>query len=395
MYTYIMRFPDNFIWGTSMSAHQTEGNNTNCDWWRWETEKDSKRELPLETSGECCDSYNRYSEDFEFCRTANNNAVRISIEWARIEPREGIFDNKAIDHYKKVLANAKEKGLLTFVTLHHFTNPQWFSDKGGWTLIKSPELFTRYAKRCSEEFSGLIDFYITINEPQVYASMSYLTGVWPPNKKSFFLSLLVQLNLARAHNKAYKILKPSGKNVGLVKNIAWYEYSSFTIFDKWLANLLFYVNGDFFLNLVKNNLDFIGLNYYFTNRVVKLKIKNPDEPVNDLGWWINYEGLYKVLMSLKKYNLPIYITENGLADQKDSQRTQFIKKMLSQAYQALNNGVKLKGYFYWSLIDNFEWHHGFWPKFGLIEIDRDNGLARVPRKSFYDYAKICKNGEVN
>ena len=389
-----MRFPENFIWGTSMSAHQTEGNNTNCDWWRWEKEKDNKRELPLETSGECCDSYNRYDEEFEFCKTANNNAVRISIEWARIEPREGIFDNKAIDHYKKVLTSAKEKGLLTFVTLHHFTNPQWFSEKGGWTLIKSPETFEKYAKKCSAEFSDLIDYYITINEPQVYASMSYLTGVWPPNKKSLFLSVLVQINLARAHNKAYKALKTSGKNVGLVKNIAWYEYSSFTVLDKWLAKLLFYLNSDFFLNLVKKNLDFIGLNYYFTNRVVKLKIRNPDEPVNDLGWWINYEGLYKILVSLKKYNLPIYITENGLADEKDTQRTQFIKKMLSQAYQAINKGVKLKGYFYWSLIDNFEWHHGFWPKFGLIEIDRNNGLTRKPRKSFYDYAKICKNGEV-
>ena len=395
MYTINMEFPKDFIWGTATSAHQTEGNNTNCDWWKWEVEKDGKRDLPLESSGEACDSYNRYAEDFELCRQMNNNAVRLSIEWARIEPRQGTFDTKALDHYRKVLKSAQEKGLKTFVTLHHFTNPVWLAEMGGWLNFKTPSLFASFAKKSAEFLGEHCDTIATINEPQVYAAMSYIAGTWPPNKKSLLLSLIAQINLMRGHNLAYKKIKEMYKKpVGIVKNISWYEYSTYTFLDKFIAKILYFFNSDFFLKPISKNLDFIGLNYYFTNRVVKLKIRNPDNPVNDLGWWINYDGLYKVLMSLKKYNLPIYITENGLADSRDTQRTDFIKKMLTQVHAALSRGVKVKGYFYWSLLDNYEWHHGFWPRFGLIEVDRNDGLKRTPRKSFYDYAEICKNGTV-
>jgi len=358
-------------------------------------EKDGRRDLPLEASGLACDSYNRYAEDFELCKQLNTNAVRLSIEWARIEPRKGVYDNKALEHYKKVLKTAKEKGLKTFVTFHHFTNPIWLAEMGGWLNSKTPELFSAYALKSAEYLGEYCDAIITINEPQVYAAMSYIVGTWPPNKKSLLMSLVVQINMMRAHNAAYrKIKKVCKKPIGIVKNISWYEYSTYTILDKFLANILYFFNSDFFLKPVSKNLDFIGLNYYFTNRVVKLKIRNPDNPVNDLGWWINYDGLYKILMSLKKYNLPIYITENGLADNHDTQRTYFIKKMLTQAHAALSRGVKIKGYFYWSLLDNYEWHHGFWPRFGLVEVSRSNGLKRIPRKSFYDYAEICKNGIV-
>jgi len=395
MYTINMEFPKDFIWGTATSAHQTEGNNTNSDWWKWEVEKDGHRDLPLESSGQACDSYNRYSEDFELCKQLNTNAVRLSIEWARIEPRRGMYDTKALEHYKKVLKTAKEKGLKTFVTFHHFTNPTWLAETGGWLNFKTPGLFAKFAKKSAETLGEYCDTIATINEPQVYASMSYLVGTWPPQKKSLLWALIVQINMIRAHNAAYKKIKEvCNKPVGIVKNISWYEYSSFTVLDKVIAKTLYYFNSHSFLKRIRKNLDFIGLNYYFTNRVVKLRIRNPDNPVNDLGWWINYDGLYKVLMSLKKYDLPIFITENGLADSHDRQRTDFIKKMLTQVHAALSHGVKIKGYFYWSLLDNYEWHHGFWPRFGLIEVDRENGLKRIPRKSFYDYAEICKNGIV-
>lgn len=388
-----MEFPKDFIWGVSISAHQTEGNNTNSDWWKWETYK--KRKFINEKSGVACDFYNRYSEDLELCRKANMAAIRLSVEWARIEPRQGTFDTKAIDHYKKVLQKVKEKGLKTFVTLHHFTNPAWFSEIGGWTNLKSSQLFSNYAEKCAEALCDYIDYFITINEPKVYSSMAYLHGVWPPAKKSLLLATWVQINMAKAHNLAYKKIKGVvRKPVGIVKNISWYEYSSFTPFDKMIAKIHFFLKGALFLNPVIKCSDFIGLNYYFTNRIVKFRIKNPDTPVNDLGWWINYEGLYKILLSLKKYNLPIYITENGIADSGDRRRMEFIKKMLRQAHTAISRGVKVRGYFYWSLMDNYEWHRGFWPKFGLVEIDREHGLKRIPKKSFYKYAQICKNGVV-
>lgn len=390
-----MEFPKDFLWGTATSAHQIEGNNTNSDWWRWETSDKETGHKPSEPSGEACDSYNRYTEDFELCQKMNNNAVRISIEWARIEPRQGIFDNKAIEHYKKVLSSAREKGLKTSVTLHHFTNPIWLAEQGGWLNFSTPGLFAKYAQKCAQELGDLCDFISTINEPQVYASMSYIAGIWPPNKKNPLSFLIVQLNMIRAHNKAYKKIKSvCDKPVGIVKNISWYEHSSFIFLDSVIAKIAFYMNGNFFLDAVARCCDFIGLNYYFTNRIVKIRKRNPDTPINDLGWWINYDGLFKTLMSLKKYNKPVYVTENGLADSNDKLRSEFIKKMLLQVHAAISHGVKVKGYFHWSLLDNFEWHHGFWPRFGLVEIDRNENLKRIPRKSFYDYAEICKNGIV-
>lgn len=393
-----MNFPKDFLWGTAVSAHQTEGNNTNSDWWHWEVYKDLGRQFPLESSGIACDSYNRYEEDFDLCQKLNNNAIRLSIEWARIEPREGFYDERALQHYKKVLNAARSRGLKTFVTLHHFTNPIWFTKKGGFLNLKSPEIFSRYAKVCAQELGHLCDVMLTINEPQVYALMSYTTGVWPPNKKNLFYSLIVQINLMRVHIRSYLKIKQVDKNipVGIVKNIVWYDtdpvQSKFA--DKIIAKFIYFMNADFFLRPIIKKCDLIGLNYYFTNRIVGLKRKNADDFVSDLGWWIYPIGLKNVLLDLKKYNIPIYITENGVADSNDTIRESFVFQMLEKAYEAIKEGVNLKGYFYWSLIDNYEWHHGFWPRFGLVEIDRNDNLKRKMRKSSEFYSEICKTNSL-
>ncbi|HNU76250.1 MAG TPA: family 1 glycosylhydrolase [bacterium] len=392
-----MKFPAHFMWGTATAAYQIEGNNSNTDWWYWENNKKRGQKYPLESSGLACDSYNRYEEDFDLCKQLNNNAVRISVEWARIEPSEGKFDYREIAHYKKVLSAAKDRGLKTFVTLHHFTNPLWFYKKGGWINIKSPHYFSRYAKECAKEFGALADVYLTINEPQVYALMSYTVGKWPPNKSNLFLSLIVQLNLMSAHNEAYKKIKSVGKyTVGLVKQVVWYEtFEQKPYFwDSWYAKIVFWLNCDFFLKFIKNNLDVVGLNYYFTNQIKGLRATHPKGMVSNLNWWINPDGLKNVLLHLKKYDLPIYITENGLADSQDRLREMFIKNMLTATYEAMQKGSQVKGYFHWSLIDNFEWHEGYWPKFGLVAIDRKT-LERKPRKSFYYYAKICNNNSLD
>ena len=392
-----MKFTADFIWGTAMSAYQVEGNNSNTDRWEWENNKKRGQRYPLEASGIACDFYNRYEEDFDLCKQLNNNAVRISIEWARIEPEEGKFDYREISHYKKILTAAKERGLKTFVTLHHFTNPLWFYKKGGWTNIRAPHYFSRYAKECAKELGSLIDVFLTINEPQVYALMSYTIGKWPPNKKNLIKSLICQLNMISAHNEAYKKIKSVGKfEVGIVKQVVWYEtYEEKPYFwDSWLAKFMFWLNCDFFLKEVKKYSDLIGLNYYFTNQIKNLSFTHPPGMVSNLNWWVNPDGLKKVLIHLKKYNLPIYITENGLADSQDRLRETFIKNMLKATYDAMQEGVPVKGYFHWSLMDNFEWHEGYWPKFGLVAVDRKN-LERKPRNSFYYYAKICNNNSLD
>lgn len=389
------QFPSDFTWGTATSAHQTEGNNTNSDWWQWERTKDTSKKFPEEPSNEACDSYNRFEDDFELCRQLNNNGVRISVEWARIEPEEGKFNQIEIDHYKKVLNSAKSKGLKTFVTLQHFTLPMWLSKKGGWLNSQSPKYFAEYASVVAKELDILIDFYMTINEPQVLILMGYINGLWAPGKKNFWYSIPVQINLLRAHIAGYKNIKSlSNKPVGIVHNVVWHQPSK-NWYDKIWAAFLNFGNRDTVLMPINKYNDFIGLNYYFTNYVNNLKVQNPREPASDLGWWIDFNGLEKILISLKMYNRPIYITENGLADASDDQRQWFIKNMLTSCLKALDKGANLKGYFYWSLIDNYEWHNGFWPRFGLVRIDREDNLRRVPRPSFYYYSNICKTGNLD
>lgn len=394
MSTY--KFPEGFIWGAATAAHQIEGNNTNSDWWEWEQNKPTERRWPEEPSGIACDSYNRYEEDFDLCTQFNSNAVRISVEWARIEPNEGEFDQNEIEHYKKVLNAAKDRGLKTFVTLHHFTNPQWFSNKKGWVNLRSPMYFARYAQKCAEEFGELIDKFITINEPQVWMNQAYGEATWPPAKNNIFLMFLVHINFIDAHRKAYKRMrKKTDTPIGIVKNVGWFEtVGKSTLFDKILAKIGMWLTSDFFIIQLKGTLDFVGVNYYFTHRFIGGKIKNPDDYVSDLQWWINPLGLKFALLHLKKYKLPIYITENGLADASDMYRGKFIQDHLTACAQAIEEGVPLKGYLHWSLLDNYEWHHGFWPRFGLVEIDRKNNLQRKPRESFHYYSQICKNNSI-
>lgn len=392
-----IKFPKGFLWGTATAAHQTEGNNVYSDWWKWETNKKRNQEYPLEPSGIACDSYNRYEEDFDLCKKLNNNAVRISIEWARIEPVKGEFNIDEINHYKKVLIAARKRGLTTFVTLHHFTNPQWFSSLGGWTNFKCTKYFSRYAEYVAENLGTYIDYFITINEPQVLAYMAYTRGIWPPCKINLVSSLIVQINFMRSHVAAYNAIKSVRKKyqVGIVSNVVNYETESH-ILDILATNVLNFLNRDFFhLPLIwAKTIDFFGLNYYFTERLRHFKARNPNDMVSDLGWWIDAKGLEKVLVYLQRYGVPIYVTENGIADSKDTRRIHFLNEMLKSVHKAIKAGTNVKGYFYWSLIDNYEWHHGFWPRFGLVEIDRENSLARKPRKSFKHYAAICKKNSV-
>jgi len=391
------KFPKDFLWGTATAAHQIEGNNKLSDWWHWEQNKSFYQKYPLEPSGIACDSYNRYKEDFDLCKKLNNNAVRISIEWARLEPKEGHFSQKEFDHYRNVLKSARNRGLKTFVTLHHFTNPLWLSKRGGWTNAKAPYYFARYSKRCAKELGSLIDFFATINEPDVYVMQSYVVGLWPPNKLNPIFALLAHINMILAHRRAYSAIKSVDGNyqVGIVKNVQHFEtFSTSFSLSNFLVHILRFFSSGIFLKPLGRKNDFIGLNYYFTGRIKNLKHSNPNDWVSDLGWWLYPKGIEKVLLALKKYNVPIYITENGLADAKDKNREKFLKEILIHCSRAIEKGTPLKGYFHWSLIDNYEWHQGFWPRFGLVEIDRKADLKRKPRDSFYYFAKISKENKV-
>jgi beta-glucosidase len=381
----VLKFPKDFLWGVATSAYQTEGGNIYSDW------------EDFYPAGIACDHYHRFKEDFDWIVKLNQNAYRFSIEWARIEKREGEFDPKEIEHYREILLALKKRNIKTMVTLFHFTLPKWFAKKEGFVKKKNISYFQRFAKKVFDEYKDLVDFWITENEPIVYAGLSYLQGKWPPKKKSPILYFKVLKNLILAHKNIYQSFHQKEENtlVGIAKNNIFFEpYNKRSVFDKISVKIANFWINHWFLKEIKNFLDFIGLNYYFHNRIkFPWLIRNENKTVSDLNWEIYPKGIYFTLLELKKYNHPVYITENGLADRKDLLRKDFIKEHLYWVWRAIQEGVDVRGYFYWSLLDNFEWEKGFEPKFGLIEIDYET-LKRKARKSAFYYAQICKNNRL-
>jgi len=374
-----LRFPKDFLWGAAVSAYQVEG-GINCDWTRF---FDAKK---------ACNHYNLYEKDFDLMEKLNLNAFRFSIEWSRIEPKEGRFDEKEIEHYRKYLKSLKRRGFCVMLTLHHFTNPVWFSELGGWESKKAVFYFLRFSKKIFNEYCDLVDFWITINEPMIYNSLSFFTGRWPPKKKNPISFLRVFRNQISAHKKVYQIFHKEKESVkvGISKNNQYFEPYSESFLDRISVFFARYFWNHLFFKKIKNHLDFIGLNYYFHNKIqFPFKIRNENKIVSDLGWEVYALGIYYVLGELKKYKLPIFITENGIADKKDKLRKQFIKEHLIWILRAIKEGINVKGYFYWSLIDNFEWDLGTKPCFGLIKIDYKS-FKRSLRKSGFYYSKISK-----
>lgn len=381
----------NFFWGAATSAYQVEGGNKN-DW----SEAAAKAGQTGFDAGSAAGHYSRFEKDFDLARSLGHNAQRISIEWSRIEPEKGKFNKKEIEHYREVLKAFWERGLEPFVTLWHFTNPIWFSKLGGFENKKAKDYFARYADFLAQNFQD-VRYWITVNEPMIYAINAYARGIWPPQEKSLSHYLMVISHLVKAHKVAYQIIHKNipAAQVGIAQNVIYFDVfnkNPITYLLKWLSG---YFWNHHFLNQISEKQDFIGVNYYSRKLVrVSKKIKdcfcdNPKGVLSDLGWEIYPEGLYHVLKDLKKYNKPIYITENGLADAKDQKREQFIKDHVYWMKKAMAKGVDVRGYFYWSLIDNFEWERGFEPRFGLIEVDYRT-MERKIRPSAYAYKNIIK-----
>ena len=369
-------FPKDFLWGAATSSHQVEGNNHN-DWTEWEKKRG------LVESGRACDHYNRFREDFDIAKQLGHNAHRFSIEWSRIEPEEGKFNEREIEHYRDVILALRERGMEPFVTLWHWTLPLWVRDKGG---IASPEfanMFEPYAKRVADDFGDLASFWITINEPMIWTMNAFLRGIWPPQKKNALMYYRILRNLIAAHKAAYNIIKSARADarVGVAKNNIYFDGGIMRHAARWWWNY-------WFLNRIRHHQDFIGLNYYFHNRTKGFLFnQNENKEVSDMGWEIYPEGLFHILCDLKKYDKPIYITENGIADAEDEKRARFIKDHLRWIAQAMQRGVDVHGYFYWSLLDNFEWEKGFEPRFGLVEMDYQT-MARKIRPSAFVYRDV-------
>jgi beta-glucosidase len=399
-------FPQNFLWGATTSSYQVEGNNTNSDWWHWE------KRTGKENSGSACRHYELYPEDFNLASSLNHNAHRLSIEWSRIEPEEGKFSPSELKHYIDVISALRLRNLEPIVTLHHFSNPLWFTQLGGWGNRRCVQYFLRFSKFIAEALADKVHYWITINEPLVYTYHAYILGVWPPQEKSVFKALRVEDNFLTSHIETYRLIHDIYKKanltcpkVSIAQNTQAFVACRAIFKDRFAVYLRNkWYNFRFIERAVaRKSLDFIGINYYsrqlveaekwgFKNLIMDT-CKHNHHPVrkNSLGWDIYPEGLYELLVKFKKYNLPLVITENGICTEDDNLRWEYIYEHLKRIHQAIEKGVKVSGYLYWSLLDNFEWDKGFAPRFGIIEVDYHTQGRRI-RESAKRFASVCKAG---
>lgn len=399
-----LSFPKKFLWGASTSAHQVEGGTDN-QWTAWEdthaktlaaqaeyqwSDLENWEEIKRDAknpdnylSNSAVEHYQRYEQDFDLLKQLNMNAFRFSIEWSRVEPQQGAWNIEAVEHYKAYIAALKKRNIEPIVTLCHFTLPVWFSELGGFEKRANATYFADFAEKIVRELGISIKYIITINEPEVYAHESYLTGNWPPQRRSKSLFLKVLNNQLRAHREAAKRIHAINRRfkISIATNQAYVYAGDDALLSRVSARLADFLRNEYVLNRVKKSCDFIGLNYYFSDRWYGNRIHNPERRLNDLGWDMAPENLEPLLIRLdQKYGLPIIITENGLADADDAQRQWWLTKTLVAMQNALAAGVKLEGYLHWSLLDNFEWDKGFWPKFGLAAVDRKT-MKRTLRPS--------------
>jgi len=340
----------------------------------------------LPQSGAAADHYHRFAEDFKLAHDLGLNLMRISIEWSRIEPVEGQFNQTEIDHYREVLQTMKAQGLTRMVTLFHWTMPQWLYEQGGFNAPGADKKFARFSKHVAEHLGNEIDYWLTVNEPEVYSLLSYNYGLHPPFQKSPIAMIKMIHRLLAAHKSSYRAIKeilPQAQ-IGLAKNNVYYEaYRTDSIWDKFTVYLSRYITDFYILDRLKGFSDFIGLNYYFYHTLQfhltrGWQVKNLEGPKSDMGWRTYPKGIYYLVKDLwQRYRKPIFITENGIANAHDDMRAQYIQEHVSWLGQAIAEGTDVRGYCYWSLTDTYEWHDGFNPKFGLIEVDFSTQQRRV------------------
>jgi beta-glucosidase len=415
-------FPRGFLWGTATASHQVEGNNSNNNWWAWEQEPD--RIMHGHKSGLACDWWGgRWKEDFDRAAEGAHNAHRLSIEWSRIQPKPDRWDEDSLDHYRDMLRGLKERNISPLITLHHFSDPIWVSELGGWENENSIEYFIKYVSKVVEALAEYNNLWITINEPNVLVVNGYLLGLFPPGKRSLSLIGKVYTNLLRAHAAAYREIHrlQSTARVGIAINYRSAKPAkSWNPLDIGMVGLQSKVFNNPFPSALldgvlrlpisrrripetKGTQDFLGLNYY-TRDYLALSLLHPRNyflrryfrsgaDLSDTGFLATEpDGMFEALKWGLQYNVPIIITENGIEDAEDRIRPSYIIQHIHQIWRGINFNWPIKGYFYWTLVDNFEWERGWTQRFGLWELDEETQIRRK-RPSADLFAEICdQNG---
>ncbi len=410
-------FPRGFLWGTATAAHQVEGNNTNNQWWKWEQEGHTNGR-----SGLACDWWGgRWREDFDRAAEGHQNAHRLSVEWSRIQPEPDKWDEDALERYRVMLQGLRERHMVAMVTLHHFTDPLWLGERGGWETEAVIPVFERFVRKTVEALKEYCTLWCTINEPNGYALVGYAQGAFPPGRNDLRQAVRVEANMLRAHAAAYRAIhemQPEAR-VGYALHYRPMVPRTRSPLDKLMRDLRYTgINmafptaistgvmrtpvGNTRLPDVKGTQDYFGLNYYsldtvaFNIRKAKELFTEATYPESSDFSQTHYlvntpEGFFRSLKWAVKIHpdTPIIVTENGIESEDDKVRPRYIAQHVHQLWHAVNFNWPIKGYFHWSLVDNFEWERGWTQRFGLWALDIET-QKRTKRLSADLYAEICK-----
>ncbi|MEV6171554.1 family 1 glycosylhydrolase [Streptomyces sp. NPDC051954] len=382
--------PDGFLWGASTAAHQTEGGNTNSDWWGFE--HSGLTQIISEPSGDTCDSYHRWREDMDLLAGLGFTDYRFSVEWARIEPAPGEFSRAALDHYRRMVEGARERGLRPMVTLHHFTNPLWFAQRGGWTADGAVELFVRYAEAVVQALGDGVDHLCTINEPNMLAAMASVRNALMSGALGSDAGVVPQAGmllpdeatteaLIRAHRAVVDAIKAIVPRLSTGWSIASHVCHPLPGAES-VAEEFRRPREDVFLEAARTD-DWLGVQAYSRHLIgPDGPLPVPDDAERTLTGWEFYpaalgDALRQTAAAIP--GVPLIVTENGIATDDDSRRIAYTTEALAGMAEAMADGVDVRGYFHWTALDNYEWG-SFAPTFGLIAVDRKT-FARTPKQS--------------
>ncbi len=421
----LLRFPPGFLWGVAGAAYQNEGGNTNNQWAAWEQQPGHI--WAGQRAGKATDWWNLETAAADFDRAADlgMNSLRLGVEWSRVEPEPGQFDRSALRHYREMIGLLISRGIKPMVTLHHFTDPLWLTALGAWEGPLIEDYFVRYVTQVVDALGDQVTLWCTINEPIVYAFNGFVVGLFPPGAKDLLRGFRVLRRMLLAHGRAYRAIHRLQNNaqVGLAHNFRVnLPADPRSAADRRMAALLDWsanqsvigatVHGRLnpplgvgqLVSYMIDTCDYIGINYYGTTHVtfdprssmlfaracypegVEMSDMTPQgEPYGE----INPHGLYLALKQMAHFGKPIIITENGVPDHDDDVRPRFIATHLAEAWRGLQEGMDLRGYYHWTLVDNFEWAAAWSLRFGLFSLDLDTG-ARSPNASAAVYGRIAQ-----
>jgi beta-glucosidase len=382
-------FPDGFRWGTATAAHQIEGGNWNNDWWRWEHTEGSGCAEP---SGDACDSLHLWPADVDLVARLGLDNYRFSVEWSRIEPEDGEWSQATLDHYRRQCEALLAAGVDPVVTLHHFTTPRWLADRGGWNHDDTPARFGAFAERVATELGPVTRRFCTINEPNIVATMGYLLGIFPPGQQDGAARHKANDLFCQAHRLAVDAVRASAPGVPVGITLSLTDYQAIEGGEARLERMRRDMD-DVFLDVVDGD-DFVGVQTYSRMLIGPDGWVGPAEGMEVLPMGYEYypeslAGTLRYVWQYTKGQVPLLVTENGIGTDDDEQRVRYVTSALEGVLDCIADGIDVRGYTYWSLLDNFEWAFGYRPKFGLVGVDRTT-FARTPKPSAEWFGSVAR-----